>query len=302
MPERLSFHEEIQKNKLKSIALMLFMILILIALGYVISMFFDPSFFFIIMILSIIISLSYTLISYYNADKIALASVNAKPASPTQHRNFISAAENMSLASGLPVPKLYVMSSQQINAFASGRDPKHAIICVTTGAIEKLSRQELEGVIAHEMSHIANYDIRFMTFTAIVIGMISIIAELFLRSLWFSGGNKESKDGRAQIILIVIGIALAIIAPLLSNLVSLAISRRREFAADATGVKLTRYPSGLAQALKKIKSEHLSQEDKHRFPKAVAPLFISDPFKKKFTNLFSTHPNIDDRISKLERM
>ena len=301
MAERLSFHEEIQKNKIKSIALMLFMILILIGIGYVVAMFFDPSFFFIIMIFSIIISLGYTLISYYNADKIALASVNAKPASKAEHRNFISAAENMSLASGLPIPRLYVMHSNQINAFASGRDPKHAIICVTDGAIAKLSRQELEGVIAHEMSHIANYDIRFMTFTAIVIGMISIIAELFLRSLWFSGGNSDSRS-KGNGILIIVGIALAIRAPLLSTLVSLAISRKREFAADATGVKLTRYPTGLAQALKKIKHEHLSQEDKHRFPKAVAPLFISDPFKKKFTNLFSTHPNIDDRISKLERM
>src|SRR3989344_3665819 len=301
MAERLSFHEEIQKNKIKSIALMLFMILILIGIGYVVAMFFDPSFFFIIMIFSIIISLGYTLISYYNADKIALASVNAKPASKAEHRNFISAAENMSLASGLPIPRLYVMHSNQINAFASGRDPKHAIICVTDGAIAKLSRQELEGVIAHEMSHIANYDIRFMTFTAIVIGMISIIAELFLRSLWFSGGNNDSRS-KGNAVLIIAGIALAILAPLLSNLVSLAISRKREFAADATGVKLTRYPTGLAQALKKIKHEHLSQEDKHRFPKAVAPLFISDPFKKKFTNLFSTHPNIDDRISKLERM
>jgi len=302
MQERLSFHEEIKKNKIKSAILMSIIIAILIVLGYVVAMFFDPSFFFIIMIFSIIISITYTIISYYNADKIALASVNAKPASTTQHRQLISSVENMALASGLPKPRIYVMQSPQINAFASGRNPQNAVICVTEGAIEKLSRQELEGVIAHEMSHIANYDIRFMTFTAIAIGMISIIAELFLRSLWFSGGNRESKDGRAQLILIVIGVTLSIIAPLLANLVSLAISRKREFAADATGVKLTRYPTGLASALKKIKHESLTQEDKHRFPKAVAPLFISDPFKKKFINLFSTHPSIDDRISKLERM
>lgn len=298
--ERISFRDEINKNKLKSFVLMAFIIVILIALGYVISLLFDPSYFFIIMALSIIISLSYTLISYYNADKIALASVNAKPASNIHHRQLISAVENMSLASGLPMPRVYVMQSNQINAFASGRNPKNAIICVTTGTLEKLNKQELEGVIAHEMSHIANYDIRFMTFTAIAIGMISIIAELFLRSLWFS--KSDNKDGRAQIILIVIGIALSILAPLLSNLVSLAISRRREYTADATGVKLTRYPPGLASALKKIKSEHVSAEDKHRFPKAVAPLFIGDPYKRRFTSLFSTHPPIDDRISKLERM
>lgn len=300
--ERISFRDEINKNKAKSFVLMAFIIVILIALGYVISMLFDPSYFFIIMVLSIIISLSYTLISYYNADKIALSSVNAKPASSIHHRQLLSSVENMALASGLPMPRVYVMNSPQINAFASGRNPKNAVICVTTGTLEKLSKQELEGVIAHEMSHIANYDIRFMTFTAIAIGMIAIIAEIFLRSLWFGGNNSNSKDGRAQIFLILIGIALSILAPLLSNLVSLAISRRREYAADATGVKLTRYPPGLASALKKIKNEHVSNEDKHRFPKAVAPLFIGDPYKRKFTGLFSTHPPIDDRIAKLERM
>ncbi|MBM3232467.1 M48 family metallopeptidase [Candidatus Pacearchaeota archaeon] len=299
--ERISFRDEISKNKIKSFLLMGFIIVIMIALGYVISMLFDPSYFFFVMILSIIISLSYTLISYYRADKIALASVNAKPASSIHHRQLLSSVENMALASGLPMPRVYVMQSNQINAFASGRNPQNAVICVTTGLLEKLNKQELEGVIAHEMSHIANYDIRFMTFTAIAIGMISIIAELFLRSLWFSGNN-QNRDGRAQIFLIILGIALSILAPLLSNLVSLAISRKREYAADATGVKLTRYPKGLAEALKKIKNEHVSNQDKHRFPKAVAPLFIGDPYKKKFTSLFSTHPSIDDRIAKLERM
>lgn len=300
--QRISFQDEINKNKAKSVVLMALIIVILIALGYVISMLFDPSYFFIIMILSIIISLSYTLISYYRADKIALASVSAKPASSIHHRQLISCVENMSLASGLPMPRVYVMNSPQINAFASGRNPQNAVICVTTGTLEKLNKQELEGVIAHEMSHIANYDIRFMTFTAIAIGMIAIIAEIFLRSLWFSGNNGNSRDGRAQIFLIAIGIALSILAPLLANLVSLAISRRREYGADATGVKLTRYPPGLAHALKKIKQDHVSSEDKHRFPKAVAPLFIGDPYRKKFTSLFSTHPPIDDRIAKLERM
>lgn len=298
---RISFRDEINKNKIKSFILMSFIIIILIVLGYVISMLFDPSYFFFVMILSIIISLSYTLISYYNADKLALASVKASPASSIHHRQLLSSVENMALASGLPMPRVYVMSSPQINAFASGRNPKNAVICVTTGTLEKLTKQELEGVIAHEMSHIANYDIRFMTFTAIAIGMISIIAEIFLRSLWLSG-DRQNRDGRAQIILIVIGITLSILAPLLSNLVSLAISRKREYAADATGVKLTRYPPGLASALKKIKNDHQYSVDKHKFPKAVAPLFISDPFKKKITGLFSTHPNIEDRIAKLERM
>ncbi len=299
MSERVSFHDEIRNNKLKSLALASIMILILAGLGYVISQFYEPSLFFTFMIFAIIISIGYTLISYYNADKIALASVKASLASPTQHRQLISSVENMALASGLPIPKIYVMPSSQINAFASGRDPKHAVICVTEGTLAKLNKQELEGVIAHEMSHIANYDIRFMTFTAVVIGMISIASELFLRSLWFSSNDRDKKGNG---IFMLIGIVLAILAPLLATLVSFAISRKREFAADASGAKFTRHPAGLASALKKIKHEHLSPNDKHHFPKAVAPLFISDPFKKKFTNLFSTHPNIDDRISKLERM
>ncbi len=300
MAERLSFHDEIRKNKLKSLLLALIIIIIFAGLGYLISQIYNPSAFFIFMIFAIIFSIIYTLISYYNADKIALASVNAKPASPTHHRQLIASVENMSLASGLPMPRVYVMNSPQINAFASGRDPKHAVICVTEGTLEKLNKQELEGVIAHEMSHIANYDIRFMTFTAVVIGMISIISEIFLRSLWHVGNSNEDKKGNA--ILMIIGIVLAILAPLLANLVSLAISRKREFAADASGAKFTRYPKGLSSALRKIKQDHLSSNDKHNFPKAVAPLFISDPFKKKFTSLFSTHPNIDDRISRLERM
>ena len=265
------------------------------------------------MIIAIIFSLSYTLISYYNSDKIALSSVKAKPASRTNpdHRMLFNAAENMSLASGLPMPKLYVMQSDEINAFASGRDPKHAVICVTSGTLKKLNKQELEGVIAHEMSHIANYDIRFMTLVVVLVGMISIIAQIFLRSLWFSsisgshGGGGGNRDGKVQAFLIILGIVFAILAPLVANLVSLAISRKREFTADATGVKFTRYPPGLANALKKIKTEQkhtLPEKEKRKVAKALAPMFISDPFKRKVKGLFATHPSIDERISRLERM
>ena len=262
----------------------------------------DPSYFFVVMIFSIIFSLLYVLISYYNSDKIALMSVRAKPASQTEHRVFYQVAENMSIASGLPMPRLYVMDAEGINAFASGRNPKNAVICVTTGALKKLNKQELEGVIAHEMSHIANFDIRFMTLTAVLIGMVSIIAQMFLRNLWFSNvGN--NRDGRTQIFLILIGILFAILAPIAAQIVSLAISRKREYLADATGVKLTRYPPGLANALKKIKNEHVSErERRHRVSKAMAPLFISDPFKRKASGLFQTHPPIDERIKRLEAM
>jgi len=301
MPERLSFEDEISRNKLKSFLLIIIIFILFLVLGYAISYALDPSYFFFIMIISIIFSLSYILISYYNSDKIALASVKARQASPSEHRMFFNAAENMSLASGLPMPKLYVMDSQEINAFASGRNPSNAVICVTTGALEKLSKQELEGVIAHEMSHIANYDIRFMTLAAVLIGMISIIAQIFLRNLWFSSSTGRDR-GKGNAIFMIIAIFMAILAPIAAQLVALAISRKREFAADASGVKFTRYPPGLTSALQKIKKEHFPEQEKQRFSPAIAPLFISDPFKKKVQGLFATHPDIDDRIGKLRRM
>jgi len=297
---RLSFHDQIRNNKLKSIFLIFIIFVFFIVLGYIISIVLDPSYFFIIMIIATIFSLSYIVISYYNSDRIALASVRAKPASPEKHRALFHAAENMAIASGFPVPRLFVMESEQINGFASGRDPKNAVICMTTGSLKKLNKQELEGVIAHEMSHIANYDIRFMTLVAVLVGMVSIVAQIFLRSLWFSSGNR--RDGKTGMIIMVIAILAAILAPIAAQIVSLSISRKREFTADATAVKFTRYPPGLRSALTKIKNDHVSEKDKHRYPKAVAPLFISDPFKKKIKGLFSTHPPVDERISRLRRM
>jgi heat shock protein HtpX len=296
MVERLSFQDEISKNKFKSILLIFIIFIVLIFLGYVISFAFEPGYFFIILIFSIIFSISYIVLSYYNSAKIALFSVSAKEASNVEYRMLYNLVEGISLSSGLPMPKVYIMDSEQINAFASGRNPENAVICVTKGAVSKLNKQELEGVIAHEMAHIANYDIRFMTLTAVLIGLISILAEIFLRSLWFSGNNK--KNGW----ILIVAILVAILAPILTNLISFAISRKREFVADATGVKFTRYSAGLKNALQKIKSEQVSVNDRKKFPKAVAPLFLSDPFKSKFVGLFSTHPPIDERISKLERM
>ncbi|MBI3334215.1 M48 family metallopeptidase [Candidatus Pacearchaeota archaeon] len=299
MVERLHFEDQIFKNKLKSLILLAAIVVFFIVLGYVISLLLDPSYFFMIMIVSIIISLAYIWFGYYNSDKIALASVNAKPASHTEHRMLHHAVESIAIASGLPKPRVYVMKSEQINAFASGRDPRHAVICVTTDALDKLSKQELEGVIAHEMAHIANFDIRFMTLTTILVGIVSIAAELFLRSLWFSS---DREGGRGNIMLLVIGLILAILAPIAVQLVQLAISRRREFTADATGVKFTRYPQGLANALKKIRDDHdaIGSKDQHHYAKALAPLFIGNPFKVE--SILSTHPPINERIRRLEAM
>ncbi len=290
--EKINFSDQISRNKWKSFFLIFVIFVIFVALGYVISFAFNPGYFFIIMSISIVFSLGYILFSYYNSGKIAIASVGAKPATREHHKEYYNLVEGLAIASGLPMPKLYIMNSPQINAFASGRNPENAVVCVTTGALEKLDKRELEGVLAHELSHIANYDIRYMTLATVMVGMIAIISEMFLRSLWFSGGGDR---GNKNAIFIVIGIALAILAPIVVQLVQFAISRKREFAADASGVKFTRYPNGLIGALKKIQKENYPEK---KVSKAVAPLFFSNPFK----NLGSTHPPLEERIKILEKM
>ncbi|MFA5176397.1 MAG: M48 family metallopeptidase [Candidatus Nanoarchaeia archaeon] len=293
--ERISFYDQIAKNKRNSVILITIIFLVFLLLGYVIGQVWGQGSIFIVMIFSIIISLSYILISYYNSDKIALASVNAKEAPREQFRQFYNSVEGLTLASGLPMPKLYVMQNEQINAFATGRDPKHAVICVTTGALNKLNKQELEGVLAHELSHVANYDIRFMTLTAVLVGMIAIISQMFLRSLWFNSSNSDNKNNNA--IFLIIGILLAILAPIFVQLTQLAISRKREYSADASAVKFTRSPTGLIGALEKIKGDKPMKTNK-----VVSSLFISDPLKKNLDNLMSTHPPLEKRIAILSKM
>lgn len=301
--ERVSFHDQISRNKWKSFFLLFVIFVVFIVLGVVIGLAMGPDMFLIIMIAATVISLVYLVVGYYNSDKIALASVGAKKASMSKYPQYHHSVEGLCLASGMPKPDLYVMEDKNINAFASGRDPEHAVICVTTGALDSLDKQEMEGVLGHELSHIANYDIRFMTLTAVLVGMIAIVAQIFLRSLWWSsiGGGGNDRD-KSQIIFIVIGIVLAILAPIVVTIVQMTISRKREFSADASAVKFIRTPTGLINALKKIDKEVVSSESKKNISKAVAPLFMSDPFKKKVSGLFSTHPSLKKRIGILERM
>ena len=288
--EHIDFRDQISRNKRNSIFLMVFVILVIVLLGWTISNAFDPSYFFLIMIVSIIFSVFYVWINFYNSDKIAIKSVGAKLADRIKYREYYRLVEGLTVASSLPMPKLYIMESPSINAFASGRDPNHAVLCITTGSLEKLERRELEGVLAHEMGHVANYDIRFITLVAVMVGMIAIISQIFLRSLWFRGGGGDNKNSG---IFIVIGILLAILAPIVVSLVQLSISRKREFTADATAVKFTRNPIGLIGALEKIRKENTPNE---KVSKAVAPLFFSNPFK----GLSSTHPPIEKRIEALK--
>ncbi|MDP3026746.1 MAG: M48 family metallopeptidase [Nanoarchaeota archaeon] len=300
---RISFHDQISSNKWKSFFLILIVVIVLLALGAVIGLALGPDYFILVMFFTVIFTLIYVLVGYYQSHKITIASVGGKEAKFEEYRQYHHVVEGLCLASGLPKPKLYIMEDDDINAFASGRDPQHAVICVTTAALEKLDKQELEGVLAHELSHVGNYDIRYMTLAAVLVGMIAMISHIFLRSLfWGAGSRRDNGKGNAQVIFIIIGIALAILAPIFATLVQLAISRKREYAADASAVKFIRSPTGLIRALEKLKNNPSTPHGK--ITRAVAPLFISDPFdhNKKSDSWLSTHPTLDNRIAILKRM
>jgi heat shock protein HtpX len=237
--------------------------------------------------------------------KIVLAASGAKRITLQDNPELFRIVENLSIAAGMPMPKVHVIESEAPNAFATGRNPKNASIAVTTGLMEKLSRVELEGVIAHELSHVKNFDTRLLAITAVLVGFIALIADMFFRSLFWGGvGGRDNEDNRSQAVFMIIGLILAIIAPIIASLIQLAVSRKREFLADASGALLTRYPEGLASALEKIAED---PKPLRTASNATAHLFISNPFKGKkvqnfMTGLFNTHPPIEERIKILREM
>jgi len=294
---RTSFYSEIGRNKRDSILLVIVILAVLLALVYVFSEIYAPGAVVIILPFVAIFIIVDALLSYKYGDKVVLSSSGAKPADPVKHVYLVNTVEGLALAAGIPKPKLFVIPSAEINAFATGRDPEHASIAVTQGAIDLLNRQELEGVLAHEMSHIGNYDIRFFTLIAVFVGLIAILSHIFLRSMIYSGGGNSKKNDSGM--LIILGIALAILAPIVVKIVQMSISRKREYLADATGVKLTRYPPGLAGALAKIQKHN---SGKMKVSDAVQHLYIADPQKTALDSLFATHPPLDKRIAKLNSM
>lgn len=238
--------------------------------------------------------------SYWWSDKIVLGMSGAKEVTRENAREIYNIVENLCITAGLPVPKIYVMEDSALNAFATGRDPQHGVICLTTGIIARLDKTELEGVIAHELSHIGNRDILLSTVVVVMVGFVALLADWFRHSLFFGGGDGENRDGRLQIVFFVVGILLSILAPFFAWLVQLAISRKREFLADASGALLTRYPEGLASALEKISADTQPLEAANS---ATASLFIANPFKgEKMMKLFMTHPPIEDRVKALRAM
>jgi len=245
-----------------------------------------------------IFATSMSLISFYAGDKIALSSAGAKQIQRDDNPYLWRIVENLSITAGTPMPKVYIIQDEAMNAFATGRDPNHSSIAVTTGLLNNLENEELEGVIAHEMSHIKNYDIRLMMVVIICVGIITLLADWMLRSHIF--GSRSRSDNNKGNILILVGIVLAILSPLFAKLIQLAVSRKREFLADASGSLLTRYPEGLARALEKISAQNMPLK---RANKATAHLYISNPFKgKNLSKLFSTHPPAEERIKVLRSM
>jgi heat shock protein HtpX len=285
------------KNVEKTWLLMTIFFVIVIAIGWFFSIYYgNPNILYFFVAFSILMNI----FSYWYSDKIVLKLAGAKVAIKEDNFDLYTIVENLSITAGLPMPKVYIVTDPAPNAFATGRNKEHAVVCVTTGLLAILNKTELEGVIAHELSHVGNRDMLLSTVVVVLVGFISILASVFRNSLFFGGGRRNN-DGEEGTILMAIGIILSILSPIVAVLIQLAISRKREFLADASGALLTRYPEGLASALQKI--SQYSQPMVHQSG-AIAHLYIADPtggskFGKKVSNLFSTHPPIEERIKAL---
>lgn len=287
-------YSQITANKRKTWVLITIFVAFIIGLGFVLQQWqgYGPE----SLILAAAISIGMSLIGYYGGDKLALSTSGARRIEQNDNPYVYRLVENLSITAGLPMPKVHIINSPALNAFATGRDPQHASIAITTGLIEALENEELEGVIAHELSHVQNYDIRVMTIVIVLVGLVSLLAQWILR---FGGGRGSDNNSRGNIFGII-GLVLLLLSPLIAELIKLAVSRKREYLADASGSLLTRYPEGLARALEKIQA---STTPLATASTATAHLFISNPFKgKSISSLFSTHPPIADRIAKLRSM
>lgn len=300
----INIYEQVDANKRKSWLIVVGFILFISAVAYVFAQAFDFGLSFVGM--ALIFSGLMSFGSYYFSDRIILTLSGARPADKRQDFDFFTVTENLVRVAQIPMPKLYVIDDTAMNAFATGRDPNHAVVVATTGLLQRLDRTEIEAVVAHKLSHIKNYDIRLMSLVTILVGVVTLLADWFLRMSLFSDRRSRDNDsGQLQAIFVVLGFILALLSPLIATLIKLAISRRREFLADASGVALTRYPEGLARALSKIASD---REPLEAANKATAHLYFSDPLRNLkgsvglFAGLFATHPPVQERIKALKAM
>jgi heat shock protein HtpX len=288
-----SFFDAINANKRNSLVLMgavsAIVLVLCLALGYFWGIGYYGLF------IGLFVGTVYAVFSYYMGSKVVLALSGAKPLEKNDHPYLFHLVEGLALAAQIPAPKVYVVEDKALNAFATGRDPEHSAIVVTRGLLDAMNRQELEGVVAHEMSHIANYDIRFMMLTIVMVGLVGFLSEIILRTfIW--GGAGGNRRGGGSALIVVLGIVLAILAPIIAMMVRFAISRQREYLADATAVRLTRYPDGLKSALQKIRDNYKPVK---LATDSTAPMYFADPIGKKVAGMFATHPPIEDRIKRL---
>lgn len=298
-------YDHIVKNKRDSILLITVFLAIILGLGWFASYRFgNYQFLFIAGVISFITSF----VSYYFSDSITLALSQAKEVDRQTAPGVYQLVENLAITAGLPTPRVYIIEDTAPNAFATGRDPEHAVVCFTTGILQKLEKTELEGVVAHELSHIGNYDIRVMTMVVVLVGAIALLSDWLMRAAFWGGGRKRNDDNSAiGGIIGIVGLLLIILSPIIASLLKLAVSRKREFLADASGVLLTRYPEGLARALEKISRD---QEPLEAANKATAHMYIVNPLKEHegkdsvgwFASLFNTHPPVEERIKRLREM
>ncbi|MBN1274851.1 zinc metalloprotease HtpX [Candidatus Woesearchaeota archaeon] len=292
--------DDIRRNQRKTWLLIFLFFFLMSLIGLVVGYFVNSLI--VGLVITTIIGIIYTLIVFKSGDKMIMGINGAKPVTKQEYPHLYHTVEGLAIAAGLPTtPKCYVIKDSALNAFATGKDPEHASIAVTTGLLEKMNRQELEGVIAHEMSHIKNHDIKVMMLAAVLVGAITLLSQFLLRMFLYGGGKGGKRDsGNATIIFIIAGLVLAILSPIIAEMIKLAISRKREYMADANGALLTRYPPGLASALRKIKDDPDPLVDHAN--KAAAHLYISVPFRNRKAGLFATHPPIEERIRRLEQM
>lgn len=285
-------YREIAANKRKTILLMFVFVALIGAIAYAFSLYFSDNS---IVVFALVFSVMYALVGYFASARIALTMNGAKPIAKKDAPELYRVVENLAIAGGIPTPEVYIMDDPSPNAFATGRDPKHSYVAVTSGLLEIMDKTELEGVIGHELSHVRNYDIRVMAITAALVSVIAILSDMLIRMSIWGGDDNDNQYG------IFIAIAVAIITPLIAWLVQLAVSRKREYLADASGAELTRYPEGLASALRKLQ---VYGKPMKRASTATSHLFISNPLSKKgiASSLLSTHPPLEERIAKLEHM
>jgi heat shock protein HtpX len=300
-PSRLNIYDAVAANRWRTVALITVFTGILIALGYVVGEVFTPGGGVAMIPAALGLSGVSATASYFAGDKLVLAQSQARELAPGEETQLRNIVDTLSIGLGIPPPRIYVIDDTAPNAFATGRDPKHASIAVTRGLIDKLDRTELEGVIAHELSHVGNHDIRVMLLVTVLVGTIALLSDWMLRSFAWGGGRRGRDRGGGGIILII-AIALAILTPIIATLIQLAVSRQREYLADASGALLTRYPPGLASALRKIGADKEALEVAN---KATASLYFANPLKdapRAMDGLFDTHPPIAERIRRLEAM